>query len=66
MATTPTPFDGGGPGGHPGVTTIMLTNDPTANNAAIETLLEAGAKPVLTYTVASGTFAVFASGYKQL
>lgn len=63
MTTSPQPFDGGGPGSHPGVTVVQLTGDTSADANLIETQLEAGRNFVFTYTVAGLVFAVFATKY---
>jgi len=53
---------GSGPGGHPGVTLVPLTNDAEATKAALEAVFEAGA----TFVFSSDKFgyAVFVNGYK--
>ena len=63
MATDPQPFDGGGPGSHPGVSIIQLQGDTSADANSIEALLEAKRDFLFTYQVGGSTFAVFASKY---
>jgi hypothetical protein len=58
------PQDGGGPGGHPGVTLVLLTGDPVADKAALEAAFEAKLKLGGFYTAGGNTFAAFTFGYK--
>lgn len=64
MATQPKPFDGTGPGDHPGVTVIQLSGDTSADANSIEQALDAGRKFLFTYQSGGNSFAVFASEYK--
>jgi len=63
MTTTPIALDGGGgPGGHPGVTLVKLTNDLDATKAALEAAFTAGAEFV--FSSDKFGYAVFVQGYK--
>ena len=56
---------GSGPGGHPGVTLVMLTGDKDADTAALEQALESGFGELKGfYSAGISTFAVFVNGYK--
>jgi hypothetical protein len=60
------PADGGGPGGHPGVTPVLITGDVATIKAAVEAVLENGGKLAIPFPIMAtdGVYAFFASGYK--
>jgi len=54
--------NGSGPGGHPGVTLVPLTNDANVTKAALEVVFVAGAEFV--FSSDKFGYAVFVNGYK--